>query len=193
MQQLTVWDNFYVLIGTAAATLTGLLFVVVALIVQRQVRANSEAFAAYNTPSIVHLCSALGIAAMLCAPWPLLWQPDLLLGLAGLAGTAYSLFVMRRLRRQGDYRPVLEDWLWHTLFPLLAYAALILAALFFVASATPALFIAGAATLLLLFIGIHNAWDNVIYLVFYRPAPEQNDQDAAREAEARKQPAPAAD
>jgi hypothetical protein len=30
-----------------------------------------------------------------------------------------------------------------------------------------ALFGVGAAALLLLFIGIHNAWDSIVYLVFY--------------------------
>jgi hypothetical protein len=32
--------------------------------------------------------------------------------------------------------------------------------------ARPALFVVGAATLLLLFVGIHNAWDAVTYHVF---------------------------
>jgi hypothetical protein len=189
MQQLAAWDSFYELIGTAAATLTGLMFVTATLIAQRQIPGNSEAVGAFSTPNIVHFCSALGVAAMLCAPWPLLWQPDLLLGLAGLSGLLYMRIVVRRAQRQDTYRPVLEDQLFHILFPLTAYSALVIAALVFVGSATPALFIAGTATLFLLFIGIHNAWDNVTYLTFYRSSPEQTDQDE-READAGERPAP---
>jgi hypothetical protein len=181
MVQLTVWDNFYVIIGTAAATLTGLMFIAVTLIVRTSLRGTGEAFGAFSTPTIVHFGSALGIAALVCAPWRVLWQPDLLLGLAGLGGVLYMRVVVRRTHRQTAYTPVLEDRLWHMLFPLAAYGALVAAALVLVATATPALFIAGAATVLLLFIGIHNAWDNVTYLVLRLSSPEQNGQDAVRQ------------
>jgi hypothetical protein len=127
---------------------------------------------------------------MLCAPWPLLWQPNLLLGLAGLFGLLYMRIVVRRARRQSAYTLVLEDLFFHIVFPLVAYSALMVAALVFVGNAAPALFITGAAMLLLLFIGIHNAWDSVTYMIFYRSSPEQTDQDEEPAAEAREQPAP---
>lgn len=184
MPQLTAWDNYYVIIGSAAATLTGLMFVVVTLIARGPLRGTSDTFGAFNSPSIVHFCAALGVAAMLSAPWTALWQPGLLLGVSGLAGLVYMRIVLRRARRQTDYTPVLEDRLWHLLFPLAAYSALLVAALVFAGNAPPALFIAGAASLLLLYIGIHNAWDNVTFLVLNLPSPEQNGQDERRGADA---------
>ena len=184
MQQMAVWTSFYVLIGTAAAALTGLTFVVTTLLAQRQLAAPSEAFGVFNTPSVVHFCAALGVAAMLCAPWPFLWQPDLLLGLGGVGGLLYMRNVVRRARRQQDYTPVLEDLLFHLLFPVLAYGALVVGALVGVANATPALFVTGVTTLVLLFIGIHNAWDNVTYLIFSNPSPKQTDHNAGHEVDA---------
>jgi hypothetical protein len=192
MQQLTAWNAYYTLVGTAAATLTGLMFIVVTLIVQMRLGGSSDAFAAFNTPSIVHFCAALAVAVMLCAPWPLLWQPDLLLGLAGLAGMLYMGIVICRAGRQRSYRPVLEDQLWHLLFPLVAYSALAAAALVWIGNATPALFISGAAVLLLLFIGIHNAWDNVTYLTLNGSSLAQDGRDERRRADAGEQATPGA-
>ena len=69
------------------------------------------------------------------------------------------------MRLQTAYRPVLEDWLFHVLLPLAAYAILAVSAYVAQSHARPALFLVAAATLLLLFVGIHNAWDAVTYHV----------------------------
>ncbi|MGZ3636463.1 MAG: hypothetical protein ACXVCX_01340, partial [Ktedonobacterales bacterium] len=55
--------------------------------------------------------------------------------------------------------------LWHVILPLIAYAALVIAAMVLPDNSLPALFVIGAVTILLVFSGIHNAWDNVTYLV----------------------------
>ena len=93
---LTTWQNFYVLIGTAAATLTGLMFVVITLIAGARVRVSSASgvIAAFSTPTIVHFCTALLIAAILSAPWQVLWNAGLLLGLSGLGGVTYVVIVL---------------------------------------------------------------------------------------------------
>jgi len=176
---LSTWQNFYVIIGSAAAALTGLLFVVATLIAQVRVRASSptEAFATFNTPNIVHFRSALLVAAILSAPWQALWNAGLLLGLSGLGGMIYVVIVLRRARRQTDYQPVLEDWLWHTVFPLVSYTALLVAAMLLPGYPAPALFVIAAGTVLLLFIGIHNAWDNVIYIAFELSRSQNKSQD----------------
>jgi len=83
----------------------------------------------------------------------------------GLAGVAYVVIVARRIRTQSVYEPDFEDWLFHLLMPLAAYALLALSALAASSHADEVLFGVGAATLLLLFIGIHNAWDAVAYHV----------------------------
>lgn len=72
------------------------------------------------------------------------------------------------MRVQAAYRPELEDWLFHFLLPLLAYALLAISAFNAATHAREALFGVGAAALLLLFSGIHNAWDAVAYYVFVK-------------------------
>ncbi len=169
---LTTWQTFYGIIGSAAAALTGLMFVVVTLIARVQEPRANEAFAAFSTPNVTHFCAALLIAATLSAPWQVLWNASLLLGLCGLGGVIYVVIVGRRVRRQTSYQPVLEDWLWHMAFPLVSYTALVVAAIVLPVNPALALFVIGAATVLLLFIGIHNAWDTVTYVALERSQSE---------------------
>ncbi len=179
LSPLASWQSFYVMIGSAAATLTGLMFVVATLIAGVRVRVSSpsEAFATFNTPNVMHFCIALLVAAILSAPWQALWNAGLLLGLSGLVGMIYVVIVLRRVRRQRDYQPVLEDWLWHTVFPLVSYTALVAAAMVLPGNPALALFVIAAATVLLLFIGIHNAWDNVTFITIELSRPQDKSQD----------------
>ena len=177
MPLLTTWQNFYVIIGSSAGALTGLMFVVITLLAGTRMRRSSEPIAAFSTPNVVHFCAALLVASILCAPWQALWNASLILGLCGLWGMTYIAKVARRARRQTDYTPVLEDWLWHTVFPLVSYTALVVAAMLLPGTPALALFVTGAATVLLLFIGIHNAWDNVTYIVIELSQPENKSQD----------------
>ena len=126
---LTAWENFYVIIGSSAGALTGLMFVVITLIAGTRLRGSSGSIAAFGTPTVVHFCAALLIAALLSAPWQALWNVGLLLGLVGLGGVTYVIIVVRRTRRQTDYEPQLEDWLWHAIFPLVSYGVLIIGAI----------------------------------------------------------------
>jgi hypothetical protein len=84
--------------------------------------------------------------------------------------------VARRLRVQTIYQPVLEDWLFHVLLPFAAYAMLAGSAYVAHSHARPALLVVGAATLMLLFVGIHNAWDAVTYHVFVKQREQREDE-----------------
>ena len=59
---------------------------------------------------------------------------------------------------------MLEDWIWYVAVPLVAYAAILVSALLLMGNPALALFGIGATMALLLFLGIHNAWDLVTYI-----------------------------
>jgi len=99
-------------------------------------------------------------------PWHGIGGAAVLWGLLGFSGVAYEIIVARRMRMQTVYTPEFEDWLFHVLLPFAAYAILLTAAYATRNHLGMALFGVGAAGLLLLFIGIHNAWDIVTYHVF---------------------------
>ena len=168
---LAAWESFYVIIGSSSAALTGLMFVVISLVSEGRARQDAESgLAAFGTPTIVHFCAAFLVSAIASAPWHSISNATFLVGLVGLVGVAYALVVTWRAHRQTDYKPVLEDWLWHTIFPLVAYATFIAAATTTQNTSTSALFATAAAAISLLFIGIHNAWDAVTYSALVRRA-----------------------
>ena len=157
----------------------GLQFVVMTLIAGRPSEPSEEAGAAFATPTIIHFCTALLLSALLRAPWESMISVAAITGLAGFSGVVYSAIVARRMRKQGAYKPVFEDWLFHAVLPFMAYTALAVSAVAARDYAREALFGVGAAVLLLLFIGIHNAWDAVAYHVFIHPvAPVKQRPDA---------------
>src|SRR5437867_13116458 len=59
---LAAWESFYVIVGSSAAALTGLQFVVIALIAESGRRSTSKEITAFGTPTIVHFCAVLLIA-----------------------------------------------------------------------------------------------------------------------------------
>jgi hypothetical protein len=166
MTPLAAWDSFYVIVGSSAGALIGLQFVVLTLVAVRPPLRAEEAGAAFATPNIVHFASALFVSALLRVPFRTVAPAAVLWGLTGVGGAAYAAVVARRMRKQDVYRPVLEDWMFHVALPSAAYATLGVSSLFAPGDVTAALFGPGAAALLLLFIGIHNAWDAVAYHVF---------------------------
>jgi hypothetical protein len=168
LSPFAAWESFYVIVGSSAAALTGLQFVVVVLGAEARSIRGPE-LGAFGTPTIVHFCAVLLISALLSVPWHAVSGAGLALGAAGVAGIAYMLVVIRRARGQKAYAPVLEDWLWHCVFPLIAYVTLLVAALFLPRDPPRCLLVVAATALLLLFIGIHNAWDAVTYIATQQP------------------------
>lgn len=166
MPELAEWETFCLIVGGAAGALIGLQFIVVTLIAESPSQRIAEAGAAFGSPTVVHFASALLIAALIGAPWHAIVPLAALWCTAGVAGVVYTGVVVRRMRRQTAYRPQFEDWVFHAALPLLAYAVLVLSAFPAPAHFHEALFGVGTAALLLLFIGIHNAWDSIAYHVF---------------------------
>src|ERR1051325_1646333 len=161
---LVPWETFFFLIGSSGAALTGLQFVVIALIAESRRKATTREISAFSTPTIVHFGAVLLVSAIISAPWPTLMPVAIALGVCGLAGCSYALLIVGRTRRLTTYRLVLEDWLWHIGLPLITYALIFLAALLLRGYPHASLFIVGFSALLLLFVGIHNAWDAVTYI-----------------------------
>lgn len=169
MTALAGWQNFYVIVGSSAGALIGLQFVVLSLITRTPTaRGDAEAGDAFATPTIAHFGAVLGLSGILSAPWDGIGTAAVLWGLVGLSGVVYAVIVTRRTRGQAAYRAQFEDWLFHVLLPFAAYLMLAVSAYAARFRLREALFGVGVAALLLLFSGIHNAWDAVTYHVFVK-------------------------
>ncbi len=166
---LEAWASFYVIVGSSAGALTGLQFVVMSLTAEYiAATSRGESISAFGTPNVVHFCAALLVSAIVSVPWSVLKPAGIGVAVCGLLGVVYTAIVMKRAMKQSVYQPVFEDWLWHICLPALAYAMLLVAGLALGRSSANALFYVGAATLLLVFIGIHNAWDTVTFIIVER-------------------------
>lgn len=131
------WESFYVIVGSSAGALTGLQFVVIALIAENQAARSMREIRAFGTPTVVHFCAVLFVSAIVSAPWGAL---------------------------HGAY------WWWYVVLPLTAYFVLLAAGLLLSAHTISSLFVIAATCLVLLFVGIHNAWDTVTYIAIGRAA-----------------------
>jgi hypothetical protein len=177
------WDSFYVIVGAAAGALIGLQFVVVPLIAEKPPKDAANASAAFATPTIVHFSASLLLCALMRVPWPSLVYPAVSWGMTGAGGLIYTGVVAWRMRKQAAYRPGFEDWVFHFALPRVSYALLASGALTAQEHMTAALFAVAASALLLLFIGIHNAWDAISYHVFVNVSGSHRDACDNREAE----------
>ena len=173
MPHLEAWANFYVIVGSSAAGLTGLQFVVITLVAQIGAIAGRESsIAAFGSPNVVHFSAALLVSSLLSVPWHTLLQAGIPVAGCGLAGLVYCAIVAKRAQSQKGYAPVLEDWIWHTILPPLAYLGLVVSGFLLPSRRELPLFVIAAAVLLLVFIGIHNAWDTVTYVITSRTGGE---------------------
>jgi len=166
---LTAWSSFYVMAGSSAAALTGLMFVVITLVSAHEGPKNQDGVSIFSTPTVMHFAAALMVSAIFVAPWRALLYPAISVALVGLYGTVYVLRVMLRTRNLSGYRADLEDWTWFHLLPLVAYGAIFGGAIALEFDPRKALFAIAGGVVLHIFIGIRNAWDVVTFLAIGGP------------------------
>ncbi len=165
------WHDFYVLVGTASATLVGLMFVAVSIGTTIFNEDHRAAMTAFITPTVTHFAAVLFICLVATMPshtWQTLGG---LLGAGSLAGAVYSgkLVVQMIIRRR--FAIDLEDRLFYALLPLAGHGlALAAAVLFFTHAAAVSAELIAAAVLTLLFAAIRNAWDMMVWIVIKTPS-----------------------
>ena len=173
---LTDWQSFYVLVGSSAAALTGLTFVVITISAERGDIAGSASarltgLRVFITPTAVHFGAALWLSALMCIPGQTAVALEALLAATGLAGLAYCASLLRgMLASSFGYKPFVSDWIWSAVLPVAAYLALAVMGLRLPHQPAASLYTVGGVVLLLLFVGIHNAWDVVVWITTERHA-----------------------
>ena len=162
IELLHAWHDFYVFMGTAAATLIGAMFVVASIGGGFLTRDRSPEIRAFLTPTLVHLATILLGSALMLAPG--LEAPSLLIpvGAAALAGLAYSGLVAGRLLRR---RIDLGDRVWYAVVPFAGYGAMLAAAVMIALWVPASLETLAVSVALLLIAGVRNAWDLILFFV----------------------------
>src|SRR2546425_8436001 len=107
------WHEFYLLVGTSAAALTGLMFVVISISPETIAERPKSGVRAFVTPTMVFFTSALAISALMLVPHLAPAALAAVLALTSVAGVAYLLWVRGQHHwREGKLDA--EDWVFRS-------------------------------------------------------------------------------
>ncbi len=171
---LNGWTNFYLIVGGSAGALTGLQFVVMALVAEAGAPGSMAEVRAFGSPTVVHFCAVLFISATLTAPWHTIGSVGWNIAACGAAGTLYILNALRHALRHAEYKPDAGDWCWYGAVPLASYLALFFTGVALRWHPETLLFLIAGIALMLLYTGIHNAWDTVTYIIVVKKSPARD-------------------
>lgn len=171
MNELEKWANFYLLTSAAAATLIGLLFVIITLGAERSVEDSTVKIRMYLTPTVVYFASVLLLAALLTFPSHTRLTAALCIGLAGVVGLVYS---GTSLLGGGDKKNFIEphDRILYAIVPSATYGFLVLGAVLLLRTPQRGLTLVAVGMLVLLTIGIRNSWAIALDVASTRPGGE---------------------
>jgi hypothetical protein len=164
------WHDFYILIGTASATLVGLMFVAASIGSSIFNEEHSASMAAFLTPTVVHFAAALFTALLATIPTESWYSLGGLVGAGGVAGCVFCGRILVDLLIRHRFKVELIDVLFYSLFPVVGYLLAIAAAVLLVLQSEASANLIAAALLTLLFAGIRNAWDMMIWIVIKTPS-----------------------
>jgi hypothetical protein len=176
---IDAWHDFDVLLGTAAATLVGLMFVAASIGASVFTEKDRAAMKAFISPTVVHFSAVLFVAIVALIPshgWPSLAG---LLTLVGLPGALYSANLWFQLFVHRRFNIDIADRLFYALIPVLGYLLLLLAAFVLFRQSAAGLDLLAAAQITLLLAAIRNAWDMMIWIVIKAPIADTADRDGA--------------
>ena len=163
---LHAWHDFYVLIGTAAATLIGLMFVAASIASSYMTEQHKAGIQAFFSPTVVHFAAVLITCVVLSAPsltWTVLGGLLLAIGAVGLG---YSCTVWVRMGRRGFTATIdLADRFWYALSPVAGHLLIAAAAVMVLLRDERSLEVLAVAIVALLLAGIRNAWDITTWAV----------------------------
>ena len=175
MAQLQSWQNFYLLLGGASATLVGLMFVALSLGSGWWTEADrpilTPSFNAFLSPTLIHFVYVLVTALVVLVPTlseSVLGGLLVLTGIGSLGHIVRNLpFVHARYRARSLDR---SDLFWYSFMPSIPYI-LYLDAGTGLLRTTPhrhAFDALATASVLLIVIGVRNAWDLVVFMAMQR-------------------------
>jgi hypothetical protein len=164
--RLRDWHDFYLLIGTASATLIGLMFVAASIGASYFTAEREAGLKAFLTPTVLHFTAVLVTCLVATAPAHNRASFGVLLAAIGAVGIAYAIRVWLHMNRRGITSTIdLADRAWYVFTPLLVYLLLGCAGLTVEAHVATALVVLSASVVLLLLVGIRNAWDMTVWIV----------------------------
>ncbi len=157
------WHEFFIAIGAASAGLLGAMFVVASIGSGFLTKKHAAATRVFLTPTVIHLATVMFACALTVVPTLERVSFGVVFGLGGLIGLIYSCEIGLNVKRRREIDA--EDRIWYAALPVLGYAAIAVAGLLALLGKPAGLEILAAALVLLLAVGIRNAWDMILFFV----------------------------
>ncbi|HET7849238.1 MAG TPA: hypothetical protein VFL51_09275 [Pseudolabrys sp.] len=169
---LAEWHDFFILVGTAGATLVALLFVAASLGVGYLTAEGAIGTRTFMTPVVIHFAAVFFISAVSLVPS---MAPPFfagVIGIAALVGIGVSIFVTYMVLTSGMTRDNF-DRLAYGILPATGYIAILAAAVLVCFEKEWAIDVLGGALLLLAIVNIRNGWDLTLSMVRRHARPER--------------------
>src|SRR5579872_5049173 len=169
---LAEWHDFFLLVGTAGATLVALLFVAASLGAGYMTAEGAVGTRTFMTPVVIHFASVFFMSAVALVPSMNPFFFASLIGAAAVVGIGVSIFVTYMVLIS-DMTQDNFDRLAYGLLPAAAYIAALVAAALACLEKEWSIDVLGGALLLLAVINIRNGWDLTLSMVRRHAKPRQ--------------------
>jgi len=163
------WHDFYLLVGTASATLVGLMFVAASIGASVFSEAHRKGMRAFISPTVVHFASALFICIGVIIPSQTWLTLGLLLTAGGIAGLIYATPVWVQVFVRRSFTVDLVDRMFYAMIPVAGYLLVLASGLLLLLRIAWSSEVTAAALVVLLFAGIRNAWDMTTWIMIQTP------------------------
>lgn len=163
-RDLAEWREFYLLVGTAGATLVALLFVAVSLGTGFLTEKRKAATRTFMSPVVIHFASVFFLSAVALIPGHGATFYAVPIGATAVIGATVSSYITINVIRTSMTRYV-EDYFAYGLLPALCYVALLAAAVTIYFKIDFGLDVLAGGLLLLALVNIRNAWDLTLTMV----------------------------
>ena len=171
------WHDFFLLLGTASATLVGLMFIAVSIGASIFKEENRPALEVFLGPTVVHFAAALVVCVLAVIPSHNWLSLAGLAGFIGCAGFLYSARIWFRLARS-RYEIDLLDRTFYAPLPALAYLIVLAAAALFYGRSEWGFVAAAAGLITLIVAAIRNAWDMMTWIALKTPVAGEKPKEA---------------
>jgi hypothetical protein len=163
------WHDFYLLLGTASATLVGLMFVAASIGATVFNEDHRGALEAFITPTVVHFAAVLFACLVNMIPTHYWESLSAMLAAGGAAGLIYSGRVLYALIIRHRFNVDVVDRMYYALIPAAGYLLALVAAVLGFLHIAESAYVMAAALMTLLLAGLRNAWDMMLWIMIRVP------------------------
>jgi hypothetical protein len=167
------WHDFYLLVGTASATLVGLMFVAASIGSSVFSEQHRNALQAFFSPTVVNFAAVLFICIGVMIPSQTWLSLGLLLAGGGVAGLIYTGRVWVQMFVRRSFHVDMTDRMFYATVPLVGYLLVLTAGILLLLRTRWSAEVTAAALAVLLFAAVRNAWDMTTWIMMRTPTTAQ--------------------